>query len=84
MAISRKEMLEELLPGLNAIFNTEYKYRQEGDISRRELVDEDNYCNYVPRYVITRYTDGEWEVISEPMGDEESMAIVKAASRLNV
>ena len=71
------------MPGLNAIFNTEY-HKQEGDLSRRELVDEDNYCNYVPRYVITRYTDGEWEVISEPMSDEESMAIVKAASRLNV
>ena len=84
MAISRKEILEELMPALNAVFGTEYKYRQEGDLSRRELVDEDKYCNYVPRYVITRFTDGEWEVISEPMSDEESMAIVKAASRLNV
>ena len=84
MAISRKEILEELMPALNAVFGTEYKLRQEGDISRRELVDEDKYCNYVPRYVITRYEEGEWKVISEPMGDEESMAIVKAASRLNV
>ena len=84
MAISRKEILEELMPALNAVFGTEYKLKQEGDISRRELVDEDKYCNYVPQYVITRFTDGEWEVISEPMGDEESMAIVKAASRLNV
>ena len=84
MAFSRKGILEELMPALNAVFGTEYKLKQEGDISRRELVDEDKYCNYVPQYVITRFTDGEWEVISEPMGDEESMAIVKAASRLNV
>ena len=81
MAISRKEILEELMPALNAVFGTEYKLRQEGDISRKE-VNIETY--YAPQYVITRYTDGEWEVISEPMGDEESMAIVKAASRLNV
>ena len=81
MAISRKEILEELMPALNAVFGTEYKYRQEGDISRREV---NVITHSMPQYVITRYTDGEWEVISEPMGDEESMAIVKAASRLNV
>ena len=81
MALSRKEILEELMPALNAVFGTEYKTRQEGDISRREL----NVTTYsMPQYVITRYTDGEWEVISEPMCDEESMAIVKAASRLNI
>lgn len=83
MAISRKEILEELMPALNAVFGTEYKLKQEGDISRREVV-EATYSNPIPLYAITRYTNGEWEVISEPMGDEESMAIVKAASRLNV
>ena len=81
MAISRKEMIEELMPALKAIFNTDYKHRQEGDISRKE-VNIETY--YAPQYVITRYEEGEWKVISEPMGDEESMAIVKAASRLNV
>ena len=34
MAISRKEILEELMPALNAVFGTEYKLRQEGDISK--------------------------------------------------
>ena len=81
MAKSRKEVLEELLPALNALFDTEYKLKQEGDISRKE-VNIETY--YAPQYVITRYEEGEWKVISEPMGDEESMAIVKAASRLNV
>ena len=83
MAISRKEILEELMPALNAVFATEYKYRQEGDISRKEVV-EATYSNPIPLYAITRYEEGEWKVISEPMGDEESMAIVKAASRLNI
>ena len=45
MAISRAQMLKELLPGLNALFGLEYdKYEDDGDYDDHDEREFDSYA----------------------------------------
>ena len=81
MALSRSELLKELLPGLNTLFGTEYS-REIGNIAWREIVDsycsDDPYCS--ERLVEIISWDGKkWVTISEPMSREEAESLLKVS-----
>ena len=75
MALTRSELLKELLPGLNTLFGTEYE-RPIGTVTWME--HDDSYCSE-GRVVIISWDGKEWVTISEPMSREEAEALVKAS-----
>jgi hypothetical protein len=78
MALSRNDVLKQMLPGLNKLFGTEYdNYLAVG----RLRLSDPMYAidKKATLYKVLRWDGNEWDAISDYLNKEEAEALIKVS-----